>query len=64
MVTHGEKGDCDFCVTNGLVIAETLFSHKRSRKHMCGDPLVGSMRTKLSTWLKAKHGGARYRTLG
>ena len=63
MVTLGEKGKCDFCATNGLVIEETIFSHKRSLKVMCGDPLVGSMRTKLPPWLKAKHGGARYRTL-
>ena len=39
MVIHGEKGDCDFCATNGLVIEETLFPHKRSRKLICRDHL-------------------------
>ena len=39
METHGE-GDinengelfCDFCATNGLVIGETLFPHKKCHK--------------------------------
>lgn len=70
MVIHGEgvineNGEMfsGFCATNGLVIGGTLFPHKRSRKLVWRSP--GRIyENQIDHVTKAKHGGARYKTLG